>query len=281
MDKPGDQMLPSESSSRGKIIDDYLWDPVEENNSSPMDIFDLVGGREKIPLRASECHSSEYIKNFLTDTDSIKEDCTMKRSVMEQFLREQSEAENSHGDTYAVGKEDEVLGTPNADEEDPIADGMAKVSQISKANDSKADSSVDTLMGDDVLPGGNKTAESTMIHTKEDYTRAVNALFLNLCEISLLSYLDRKSVSSKNYKTMLNDYYKAVVESAPPSNWKKLSEASKLALAKKIAYFQEKRNELLGHPTKRYAKLVEGYYVQTSQLLSEVDGSLVGLTLKK
>jgi len=243
-----------------------------------------------VPLRYKEGQkiTSRYLEKFLTDSMEtrnkpvVKEDTRMKKvkkSVLSAFLED---LENGRG-FVGLGDDDGIVGAPGFKPDAAIDAGSADVAQFGEKLDKERDASSaeDELFGDDRLPGDkDKVAqESFQIKSKKDYTKAVNGLFRNLCEISLLSHLAPTRYGKQEHKIALESYYRAVVKSQKPILWETLSPTSQTVLAKKVAFLQEARKRFLSKSTKKSAKLMEKYLEVTANILKEVDAAMASGTL--
>ena len=158
-----------------------------------MEEFDIVANTTPVGFdyKNGRYVSSEYISKFLgKETNNIKENVDMKKSIIDLML-EQDEVTNSQG-FVGVGEDDDMVGAPGFDSDDTIDDGIGDMADEGEDFDSELDKqdSVDTLFGNDNLPGGDKVAEST-ITKKSQYKKAVDHLFANLAELSVIEHLPR------------------------------------------------------------------------------------------
>ena len=238
-----------------------------------MEEFDIVANTTPVGFdyKNGRYVSSEYISKFLgKETNNIKENVDMKKSIIDLML-EQDEVTNSQG-FIGIGEDDDMVGAPGFDSDDTVDDGLGDMADEGEDFDSELDKqdSVDTLFGNDNLPGGDKVAEST-ITKKSQYKRAVDHLFANLSEISVIEHLPVEYYNTEAHKTILTNLYKSITESVTPILWESLSEEVKVGLAENISYYQKGRQLLLSKPTKSNARIVESYLRKTSRFLREVN----------
>lgn len=240
--------------------------------------FDIVA--DTTPVSYDYKHgrypSSEYLSKFLgKKTENIKENVDMKKSIIDLFLEETEELRNSQG-FVGIGKEDDMVGAPGFKSDETIDDGLGDMADEGEKLDSELDkqSDVDDLFGNDNLPAGGKVAESA-IKTKSQYKKAVDHLFANLAEISVIEHLPVEYYNSNAHKVILTSLYRSITESSAPILWESLGEDSKNRFAKHINYFQKGRKVLLSKPTKANAHLVESYLKRTNSFLKKVNKVVV------
>ena len=222
--------------------------------------------------------SSSYLEKFFgaeTGKKPIKEDFRMKnkrpKSVLSTILED---LENDQG-FVGIGEDDGELGAPGFDSAASVDQGSADVADMAKQLDSQLDGSAvqDQLFGDDQIPGEKATVaneSARYIHNKKQFRGAVNALFHNLAELSVLSYLPVHRYGKQEHKIVVESMYRGITESKKPVLWESMTPKAKTTISKKIAYFQERRDAILAKPTKRTACIVERYLIKTNRLLKEV-----------
>lgn len=248
---------------------------------------DLVGGENKdtmpvaLKYKDGDYPSNKQLERFIGSEDestkkTIKEDYRMKsKSVLATFLED---LENGRG-FVGLGDDDGVVGAPGFEAEKAIDKVSADMADLGASLDKEQDSSTaeDHLFGDDRVSGEKATVATEAVHikTKTDYRQAVNALFHNLAEISILSYLPKHRYGKQEHKIVVESMFRAVVDSKKPVLWESLQPKSQASIAKKVAYFQERRNLMLSKPTKKNAAVVESYLIQTNRLLKEVGEAMM------
>lgn len=247
----------------------------------------IVGGSTNpahaVPFRYKDCDypSSKYLQRFLSNEDSqikkpIKEDCRMnrKKSVLSVFFED---LENGRG-LVGLGDDDNLVGAPGFDSDETIDQGLGDAVELGVSLDKDGDSaaSEDHLFGDDRVPGEKETVamEATYIKTKKQYKAALNALFHNLAEISILSYMPAARYGKQEHKIVTESYFKSIIHSKKPLLWESMTPKTQETVAKKVAYFQERYQMLLSKPTKKNAFVVERYLIDTNRFLREIDASM-------
>lgn len=185
-------------------------------------------------------------------------------SAISKWIKEQ--ATMDHGVDDAPGaKDDGADAAPNYDE---VGDAMPGSDAVVGDLDDDFD---DEIFGDvakkNAEAGAAVEEGTSMINNKRDYAAAVDMLFENLAEISVLSSVGVEDVLTEGFVGAVTGLSEAVNSGEIPVIWESMGPEAQFELASKISTFRDAREKLLESPTKKNATIVENYLVFTADLL--------------
>lgn len=193
-------------------------------------------------------------------------------SALSKWIREQEELKQGVED--APGAEDDGAdAAPNYDE---VGDAMPGSDSVVGDVDDDFD---DEIFGDAEkkhAEAGAAVEESTLIKNKRDYAQAVDSLFANLAEISVLSSVGVEDVLTEGFVGAVTGLTEAVNSGELPVLWESMDPQTQFELAGKISTFRDAREALLAAPTKKNAAIVENYHAFTTDLLEMTAEYLFG-----
>ena len=185
-------------------------------------------------------------------------------SAISRWIKEQDESD--YGVEDAPGAEDDGAdAAPNYDEAGDAMPGSDSV--VGELDDDFDDEIFGDVAKKNAEAGASVEEGTSMINNKRDYAAAVDMLFENLSEISVLSSVGVEDVLTEGFVGAVTGLSEAVNSGEIPVIWESMGADAQFELASKISTFRDAREQLLASPTKKNATIVENYLVFTADLL--------------